>query len=187
MSNVFHDADELIQAELPAYEPPPAWIPPEHVKYLFVFAFGCMQQVFRHVRMFVSIIAHFPGDRGGASNPRMATNLQRTPTNNFTFYGYLVYKKWQSRGKGLLTSELSRVHWKNETMLNLSKLCQTQSDKSMTGFAPSLKIQVYDDHIVCKVVINWSKTSHIGTSALCRSLLSWRSLYPNPKPKNPSP
>ena len=62
MSNVFHDADELIQAELPAYEPPPAWIPPEHVKYLFVFAFGCMQQVFRHVRMFVSIIAHFPRD-----------------------------------------------------------------------------------------------------------------------------
>ena len=35
---------------------------------------------------------------------------------------------------------------KNEMMLNLSRLCQ--SDKSMTSFAPSLKIQVYDDHIV---------------------------------------
>ena len=34
------------------------------------------------------------------------------------------------------------------------KLCQ--SDKSMTGFTPSLKIQVYEDHIVCKVVINLS-------------------------------
>ena len=44
-------------------------------------------------------------------------------------------------------------------MLDLSNLCQ--SDKSMTSFALSLKIQVYDDHIVCKVVINLSKTCHV--------------------------
>ena len=41
-------------------------------------------------------------------------------------------------------------------MLNLSKLYQI--DKSMTGFAPSLKIQVNDDHNVCKVVRNLSET-----------------------------
>ena len=40
--------------------------------------------------------------------------------------------------------------------LNLSKLCQ--SDKSMTSFAPSLKIQVYDNHIVSKVVRKLSET-----------------------------
>ena len=57
---------------------------------------------------------------------------------------------------GAKSSRAREGSLKNETMLDLSNLCQ--SDKSVTSFAPSMKIQVYDDHIVCKVVRNLSET-----------------------------